>query len=77
MEFRLVGVYKGVNNKLGAWRDVGWWGFALGEGAVGEARPSTGARAPFGGASRWVGRGVGEWVAPSPKRRVSAGARAA
>ena len=40
MGFRLVGVYKGVNNKLGSWRDVGWWGFALGEGAAGEARPS-------------------------------------
>ncbi len=38
--FRLVGVYKAVGYKLGAWRDVGWWGFALPEGAASEARPS-------------------------------------
>lgn len=27
--FRPVGVYEGVGYKLGAWRDVGWWGLAL------------------------------------------------
>ena len=40
MGFRLVGVYRGVGYKLGAWRDVGWWGLALREGAASEARPS-------------------------------------
>ena len=40
MGFRLVGVYKAVGYKLGAWRDVGWWGFALHEGVASEARPS-------------------------------------
>ena len=41
MGFRLVGVYRGVGYKLGAWRDVGWWGLALREGAASEARPSS------------------------------------
>jgi phosphinothricin acetyltransferase len=27
--FRPIGVYAGVGYKLGAWRDVGWWGLAL------------------------------------------------
>jgi len=27
--FSLVGVYRGVGYKLGAWRDVGWWQLAL------------------------------------------------
>ena len=40
MGFRLVGVYRGVGYKLGAWRDVGWWGLALREGARSEARPN-------------------------------------
>lgn len=29
MGFQLVGVYKGVGYKLGAWRDVGWWHLPL------------------------------------------------
>jgi phosphinothricin acetyltransferase len=37
--FRLVGVYRGVGYKFGAWRDVGWWGRALREGAASEAGP--------------------------------------
>lgn len=40
MGFRLVGVYRGVGYKLGAWHDVGWWGLALREGAAREGRPS-------------------------------------
>ena len=27
--FRPVGVYRAIGYKLGAWRDVGWWWFAL------------------------------------------------
>jgi phosphinothricin acetyltransferase len=27
--FSLVGIYRGVGYKLGAWRDVGWWQLAL------------------------------------------------
>lgn len=27
--FKSVGVYRGVGFKLGAWRDVGWWGLRL------------------------------------------------
>ncbi|HEY6895229.1 MAG TPA: arsinothricin resistance N-acetyltransferase ArsN1 family B [Rhodanobacteraceae bacterium] len=27
--FRLIGVYRNVGYKLGAWRDVGWWQLAL------------------------------------------------
>ncbi len=40
MGFRLVGGYRGVDSKLYAWRDVGWWELALREGAASEARPS-------------------------------------
>jgi phosphinothricin acetyltransferase len=29
--FRLVGIYRGVGYKLGAWHDVGWWHLALRE----------------------------------------------
>ena len=29
MGFRLVGMYRGVGYKLGAWRDVGWWQYDL------------------------------------------------
>lgn len=46
MGFRLVGVYRGVGYKLGAWRDVGWWGLALREDAASEARPSSPAAHP-------------------------------
>jgi phosphinothricin acetyltransferase len=31
MGFALIGVYRGVGYKLGAWRDVGWWGLDLAE----------------------------------------------
>ena len=44
--FRLVGVYRGVGYKLGAWRDVGWWSLALREDAASEARPSSPAALP-------------------------------
>ena len=27
--FTLVGIYRGIGYKLGAWRDVGWWQLAL------------------------------------------------
>ena len=40
MGFRLVGVYREVGYKRGAWHGVGWWGLALREGAAREARPS-------------------------------------
>jgi L-amino acid N-acyltransferase YncA len=40
MGFRLVGVYRGVGYKLGAWHDVGWWGLTIREGAASGARPS-------------------------------------
>lgn len=29
--FAPIGVYRNVGFKLGAWRDVGWWGRAIGE----------------------------------------------
>jgi phosphinothricin acetyltransferase len=29
MGFTLVGIYKKIGYKLGAWRDVGWWQLAL------------------------------------------------
>ncbi len=29
MGFTLVGIYRKIGYKLGAWRDVGWWQFAL------------------------------------------------
>lgn len=31
MGFRLIGIYRNVGYKLGAWRDVGWWQLALSE----------------------------------------------
>jgi phosphinothricin acetyltransferase len=31
MGFALIGVYRNVGYKLGAWRDVGWWQLALSE----------------------------------------------
>jgi phosphinothricin acetyltransferase len=29
--FAAIGIYRGVGYKKGAWRDVGWWGRALGD----------------------------------------------
>jgi phosphinothricin acetyltransferase len=29
MGFELVGIYRRIGYKLGAWRDVGWWMLAL------------------------------------------------
>jgi phosphinothricin acetyltransferase len=29
MGFKLIGIYRNVGYKLGAWRDVGWWQLAL------------------------------------------------
>lgn len=40
MGFRLVGVYRGVGYKLGAWHDVGWWGLDMREGSAREEHPS-------------------------------------
>jgi len=53
--FRLVGVYRGVGYKRGAWHDVGWWGLALQEGAAREARPSPPVALPSAmGADGWA-----------------------
>jgi len=38
MGFRMVGVYRSVGYKLGAWHDVGWWQLALRE-RTGEPAP--------------------------------------
>jgi phosphinothricin acetyltransferase len=40
MGFRLVGMYRRVGYKLGAWHDVGWWGLDIREGSAREAHPS-------------------------------------
>jgi len=37
--FRPVGVFRGVSYKLGAWRDVGWWGLAAGDAPASPAEP--------------------------------------
>ena len=37
--FRPIGVYRGVGFKQGAWRDVGWWGCALGQSSANPAPP--------------------------------------
>ena len=42
--FTPVGVFRDVGYKLGAWRDVGWWQYALSQGPAGaqaEPRPWT------------------------------------
>jgi L-amino acid N-acyltransferase YncA len=39
MGFSLVGVYRRVGFKLGAWRDVGWWGLELGPPAASPTEP--------------------------------------
>lgn len=39
MGFRLIGVYRSVGYKLGAWRDVGWWQLALCEPPRSPAEP--------------------------------------
>ena len=41
MGFRLVGVYREVGYKFGAWHDVGWWGFEL------QPKPNTPPLAPL------------------------------
>ena len=42
MGFRLVGVYKDVGYKFGAWHDVGWWGLNL------QPKPTGPPHAPLG-----------------------------
>jgi phosphinothricin acetyltransferase len=37
--FRLVGIYRGVGYKMGAWRDVGWWELELQPPAASPAEP--------------------------------------
>ena len=39
MGFGLIGVYRNVGYKLGAWRDVGWWQLALREPPTNPAEP--------------------------------------
>ncbi|MFN2432261.1 MAG: arsinothricin resistance N-acetyltransferase ArsN1 family B [Gemmatimonadota bacterium] len=39
LDFALVGVYRDVGFKLGAWHDVGWWALALGPAAPPEGPP--------------------------------------
>ncbi len=41
--FSLVGIYRGVGYKLGAWRDTGWWQLALQPAVASPAEPT----APF------------------------------
>jgi phosphinothricin acetyltransferase len=38
--FLPIGVYRAVGFKRGAWRDVGWWGLALGEFSTDPEPPS-------------------------------------
>jgi len=51
MGFSPIGVYRGVGYKLGAWRDVGWWGLDLAPLPPEPAPP-----APFDAeaAMRWI-----------------------
>lgn len=46
MGFSLVGIYRKIGYKLGAWRDVGWWQLALQphDGEPAEPRPPAHAR---------------------------------
>ena len=37
--FTPIGIYRGVGFKQGAWRDVGWWGLAMGQPAANPAPP--------------------------------------
>jgi phosphinothricin acetyltransferase len=37
--FTLVGIYRGVGYKLGAWRDVGWWQYVLRPESADPAEP--------------------------------------
>ena len=37
--FELVGIYRRIGYKLGAWRDVGWWVLALRPEAACPAEP--------------------------------------
>ena len=37
--FTPIGIYRGVGFKQGAWRDVGWWGRALGDPGADPAPP--------------------------------------
>ena len=37
--FELVGIYRRIGYKQGAWRDVGWWQLALGDQTGPPAEP--------------------------------------
>ena len=39
MGFALIGVYRRVGYKLGAWHDVGWWQLVIGEGSESPQEP--------------------------------------
>lgn len=39
MGFKLIGVYRRVGYKLGAWHDVGWWQLVIAEGAENPREP--------------------------------------
>jgi phosphinothricin acetyltransferase len=39
MGFAPIGIYRRVGYKLGAWRDVGWWGYDLAEPTLTPAPP--------------------------------------
>ena len=39
MGFKLVGIYRKVGYKFGAWRDVGWWQLELQEKPAGDPSP--------------------------------------
>jgi len=53
--FRLVGVFRNVGYKLGAWRDVGWWQRPLRDAPAGPVEPRP--WAPATGPGKAGGRG--------------------
>ncbi|MGH7308962.1 MAG: arsinothricin resistance N-acetyltransferase ArsN1 family B [Candidatus Rokuibacteriota bacterium] len=65
--FELVGVYRGVGYKLGAWHDVAWYGLALQP-----ERPEPGAPLPLAGvlgSPRWleaIARGLARYRSRAP-----------
>ncbi len=52
--FEVIGVYRNVGHKLGAWHDVGWWGKRLGAAIVDPPPP----RAPRDLSTRVVARAL-------------------
>jgi phosphinothricin acetyltransferase len=53
--FQLVGVYKQIGYKLGAWRDVGWWQLPLTVEEAGEPPADPGPRIRLGRRTAWPG----------------------